>query len=65
MSVPKKRRTSSSAGRRRSHHALKEVKLSVCPKCGKSVLPHTACEFCGTYRNREIIKIKTKKAKSE
>lgn len=68
MSVPKKRRTASSAGRRRSHHALKKVTLSVCPKCAQAVLPHTACEFCGTYKGREVIKNKinkTKEAKSE
>jgi len=64
MSVPKKRRTSSSAGRRRSHHALKEVALIKCSKCGKSVEPHKACSFCGTYRDREIIKIKEKTTKS-
>ncbi|PLX26614.1 50S ribosomal protein L32 [Candidatus Parcubacteria bacterium] len=65
MSVPKKRRTSGSAGRRRSHHALKKAILSVCPKCGKAVMQHTACEFCGTYKNREVISIKEKATKKE
>lgn len=65
MSVPKKRRTSSSVGRRRSHHALKSVNLSKCPQCGKAVRPHQACAFCGTYQKQEVIKIKEKKAKSE
>jgi large subunit ribosomal protein L32 len=65
MSVPKKRRTSSSAGRRRSHHALKTVTLSECPKCKKPVRPHMACAFCGTYKEKPVIKIKEKKQKSE
>lgn len=65
MSVPKKRRTSSSAGRRRSHHSLNTVTLSECPKCKKPVQPHMACLFCGTYKGKEIIKIKQKKTKSE
>ncbi len=64
MSVPKKRRTSSSVGRRRSHHALKNVTLVKCPKCANAVKPHIACSFCGTYRDREIIKIKEKTTKS-
>jgi large subunit ribosomal protein L32 len=64
MSVPKKRRTSSSAGRRRSHHALKQVTLIKCSKCGNAIEPHRACSFCGTYRDREIIKIKEKTTKS-
>ncbi len=65
MSVPKKRRTKSSVGQRRSHHALKSVNLSKCPQCGKAVEPHKACAFCGTYKKREVIKIKEKKTKSE
>ena len=65
MSVPKKRRTSSSAGRRRSHHALKKAILSTCPKCDSAVMQHTACEFCGTYKNREVITIKEKSVKKE
>ena len=65
MSVPKKRRTSSSVGRRRSHHALNQVTLSVCPECGKAVKPHTACAFCGTYKKKEVIKIKEKVSKKK
>ncbi len=65
MSVPKKRRTSSSQGRRRSHHALKKVSLTICPQCGRAVEPHKACAFCGTYKKQEVIKIKEKKTKSE
>ncbi|MCD4694222.1 50S ribosomal protein L32 [bacterium] len=59
MSVPKKKRTKASKGKRRSHHALKEVQLGICPKCKKPVLPHSVCENCGTYRGREEIKVKT------
>ena len=58
MSVPKKRRTKSSVGNRRSHHALKNITLTKCSKCGRSVKPHTACEFCGAYKGKEVIKIK-------
>jgi large subunit ribosomal protein L32 len=65
MSVPKKRRTSSSVGRRRSHHALDKLTLNACSQCGKAVMPHMACAFCGTYKGKEIIKIKVKKTKSE
>ena len=65
MSVPKKRRTSSSAGRRRSHHALGEVSLIECPECKNALVPHQACAICGYYKVKEIIKIKEKKAKSK
>lgn len=59
----KKRRTKSSAGKRRSHDALKPKTLNKCTKCNKAVQPHRACAFCGTYRQIEVIKIKTKKKK--
>jgi large subunit ribosomal protein L32 len=59
MSVPGKRRSSSEAKRGRSHQALKKIKFTLCPKCGKTVLPHSACKFCGTYRGRVVLKLKT------
>ncbi|MFH1522223.1 MAG: 50S ribosomal protein L32 [Patescibacteria group bacterium] len=65
MSVPKKRRTKSSVGKRRSHHSLKKITLNKCSKCGKALLPHRACSFCGTYKGKQIFKIKTIKAKKE
>lgn len=65
MSVPKKRRTKSSVGNRRSHFALKNAVLTTCPKCDKAVQMHTACAFCGTYKKREAITIKEKATKKE
>lgn len=59
MSVPKKKRTKSSAGNRRSHHGLKAVNLTTCSKCGKAVKPHTVCSFCGNYKNKQEIETKT------
>jgi large subunit ribosomal protein L32 len=63
MPVPPKRRSRSKARRGRAHQALIRIKLSKCPKCGKAVLPHRACAFCGAYKGREVIKLKVKKAK--
>ncbi len=65
MSVPKKKRTSSSVGRRRSHHSLKAVSLNTCPKCKKAVEPHSACAFCGNYKEKEVIKPKTNSKKKK
>ena len=64
MSVPKKRRTKSSVGNRRSHHALKTTTLNKCPQCGKAVRPHVACTFCGNYKSKEAVKIKSKTKKA-
>ncbi len=59
MSVPKKRRTRSSVKKRQSHDSLKKIELSVCPKCKKKVLPHTVCPHCGTYKGKQVLKIKS------
>ncbi len=59
MANPKKRRTKSAVGKNRAHLALKKVSLKKCTKCGQAVKPHTACSFCGNYRDRQAIKTKT------
>lgn len=61
--VQMKKRTKSATQNRRSHHALKGKTLIKCPKCGKAVMPHRACGFCGNYRFMEVVKIKTKTKK--
>lgn len=59
MANPKKRRTQSAIGKGRAHLALKPVTLNICPKCGQSVKPHTACAFCGSYKGKVVLKVKT------
>ncbi|MFA5029779.1 MAG: 50S ribosomal protein L32 [Patescibacteria group bacterium] len=61
MGLPSKKRTKTSKRQRASHFALKKIRLVSCKKCGRPVLPHRACEFCGVYKGRDILKIKTKK----
>ena len=65
MSVPKKRKTPSKVRKGRSHQALKKISLNKCQKCGHEVKPHTACSFCGYYKDREAVKIKIKKDKNK
>lgn len=65
MPVPAKRRSRSKARRGRAHLSLKKVTLNDCPKCGRAVKPHTACAFCGSYKDRTVIKIKEKTAKAK
>lgn len=60
MALPGKQ---SSKSRKRGRVSLlkqKGVSLSVCPKCKKPIRPHHACAFCGTYRGRTVLEIKTK-----
>jgi large subunit ribosomal protein L32 len=65
MSVPARRKSSCKTRKGRSHQALKRVRLNKCSKCGKAVEAHKACGFCGTYKGREIIKVKSKKRENK
>ena len=65
MSVPKKRTTKSRRDKRRLHIFLKKPVLVKCKKCGKEVLPHTVCSFCGYYKGKEVIDVLGKLDKKE
>jgi len=52
----------SHTGNRRSHHALKEPRLSTCAKCSAQHLRHRMCPECGTYRGREVVDVAGAKA---
>lgn len=65
MAVPKSHHTSSKKNRRRGNIFLTARKTTVCPKCGKPVLPHTICSFCGFYKGVEVIDVMKKLDKKE
>ena len=65
MAVPKQRHTKSRRDRRRMHIFLKAPVLVKCKKCGKPVLPHTVCQFCGYFKGREVIDVMKKLTKKE
>jgi len=47
------------------HKYIKHVVLSLCPKCKKTILPHTACKNCGYYKGVEVINVLGKLTKKE
>ncbi|MFC1632953.1 50S ribosomal protein L32 [Patescibacteria group bacterium] len=69
MAVPKRKTSKSARNQRRSHHAKKAVSLVKCAQCNSIILPHTACDTCGSYRGKQIVSIereeKRKKTKLE
>lgn len=65
MAVPKQRKTKSRQGQRRSQIYIKEPSISVCPKCGKPVLPYTVCQNCGYYKGSEVVDVMKKLTKKE
>ena len=56
MPLPSFRNSRSKVRRRRSHHALKAVEVTTCPKCEAVLLPHRACKKCGAYADRTVAK---------
>ncbi len=65
MAVPKQRKTKSRRDQRRMHIYLKHPALTVCPKCGKKMRPHTVCSNCGYYKKNQVIDVTKKLSKKE
>jgi len=45
--------------------ALSKTFLAVCAKCGKAILPHRVCAYCGFYDGKEVIDVMAKLTKKE
>jgi len=65
MAVPKQRKTKSRRNQRRMHIFIKQPNLVACPKCGKLILPHTVCPYCGYYKGKMVIDVFKKLTKKE
>lgn len=52
-------------GERRSHHALKEPRLSTCSGCGATHLRHHMCNECGNYKGRSVVDVASLVAKRQ
>ena len=59
------RHTKGHRNNRRQHLKLREVSVSLCPKCKSPVIPHALCYNCGTYRGKQIIDVLKKLTKRE
>jgi large subunit ribosomal protein L32 len=51
--------------RRRSHLALKALKLADCSQCKKKILPHLVCKHCGYYKGSEAVNVLAKELKKQ
>lgn len=65
MAVPRHSHTRSKVGKTRMHKYVKRVVLTLCPKCSKPILSHTACKNCGYYKGKEVINVLGKLTKKE
>jgi large subunit ribosomal protein L32 len=62
--LPKRKYAKAAQGKRRAHLSLKATTTIDCPQCHSPKLPHHVCKTCGTYDGREVLEIKTPKAKA-
>ena len=65
MANPKKKQTPRRSRLRRSTQKIEAPNLVSCTNCGKMILSHRVCEFCGYYNEELIIPPKTKKDKKK
>ena len=54
MAVPKKRTGHSAQGSRRANWKATKPTTTKCPNCGETVLAHTVCTACGTYKGQPV-----------
>ena len=54
MAVPKKRTGHSAQGSRRANWKATKPETAKCPNCGATVLAHTVCTECGTYKGKPV-----------
>lgn len=59
--LPAKKTSKTRTRTRRSHHRLRAVNYSVCPKCDQAKQPHAACENCGYVNPKLTLKLGEKK----
>ena len=66
MAVPKKRTSKSRKRMRRSHDHLKyTASVTECENCGELKLRHHICSACGTYKNHQVIAVKSEAEATE
>jgi len=54
MAVPKKRTGHAAQGSRRANWKATKPETTKCPNCGATVLAHTVCTECGTYKGQPV-----------
>ena len=63
--APQRRISKTRKRQRRSHFALDNPSMMVCPNCGEVKLAHTVCKACGYYAGKQVKEIKVKEETAE
>ena len=57
MALPARHHSRSRVNKGRSHMALKPLNLIKCHHCGRNILSHRVCPYCGHYKDKEVIDV--------
>lgn len=61
--LPKRKYAKARQGDRRSHLHISKPSVEDCPQCHQMKLMHRVCKNCGYYRGKQVIEVKSAKAK--
>ena len=65
MPLPKRQHSKQRSRKRRTHWKIKVASLGKCPQCGKPIISHRICPFCGSYKGKQVVEIKVKPKKTD
>ena len=63
MALPKRKHSKARRDKSRTHWKLARPAATTCSQCARTIPPHRACPYCGTYRGRQVMVIAEKKPK--
>lgn len=58
MPLPKRRHSTQRGRKRRTHWKVTVASLGKCTQCGKAILSHRVCPFCGFYKGAQVVAVK-------
>lgn len=59
MALPKRQHSRQRGRKRRTHYKIALKSLGTCPQCKKPIQSHRVCPFCGYYKGKPVVEIKT------
>ncbi len=66
MALPKRKHSKARRDKRRSANSkMYASNLAVCSNCKKPRMPHKVCPFCGFYKGKPVLVIKTVEEKKK
>lgn len=65
MPLPKRQHSTQRGRKRRTHWKARVAALHPCGQCGKLILSHRVCPFCGNYNGKAVVEIKIKEEKKK